>query len=123
MITIERLPIACTCATTRLKRRSASGEKRSRSAKKYAEWPSEPSQRMVRAPSAARKSLMRAPSRRDIQIFGQRASRIVEAHRAVGLAADELAHLGIVRRAQFVGRAVRDDLAAGGHQIGIVDGR
>ena len=54
-MTSERLPMACTCATTRPKRRSEAGTARSRSRKKNAAWP-QPRSTAQRAGAQARRA-------------------------------------------------------------------
>src|SRR5690606_28261087 len=50
-----------------------------------------------------------------------RATRAVEGDRAVGFAAQELAHQRILAGLQFVGRAVEDDAAVGHHHRAVGD--
>jgi hypothetical protein len=55
-----------------------------------------------------------------LTVIGERLRRVVEAHRAVGLAADELAHLRVFRFVELPRRSLGDHLALRRHQIGVV---
>src|SRR6185295_16248486 len=135
MMTSERLPIAWICATTRYGRRSAAGHARRMSTKNVAWWPRMRRTSRVRLPTAAIASLKRpprsprraaapdAPSSAHPEVFRQRPGGVVEAHRPVGLAADELAHLGVFRGGELLGSAVRHDDACRRHQVRVVADR
>src|SRR5664279_6250088 len=137
MMTSERLPIAWICATMRYGRRRAAGQARSNATKKVAWWPSTRRISIVPRPSLATTALRArlpgasAPKRprtarhssADSEVFGQRRRWIVETHRPIGLATNELPHFRILGFGQLIRLAVRLSLALRRHQVSIVADR
>ena len=76
----------------------------------------------MRSSSSARlaEPVDQAGQARHPEVLGQRPCGVVEAHRPVGLAADELAHLRVLRLGELLRRSLGDDLAARRHQVGVV---
>src|SRR4051812_39123898 len=117
MIRTDRLPIAWTWATIRYGRLITVPHARSSAANSAAWWPRTRRTSSVAAPSRVTRFVTgagaagRPRSRANPQLFRERSRRIVEGHRPVGLAANELADHWVLRLDELLGSTASEHLA------------